>query len=521
MDLGSAFEVSVVRQPHQEAIVDGACRRTYAQWYREIKAVAGGLRDMGLGPSHHLVVVMRNRYEMATLYWACQLLGIIFTPVSWRAGADEIKFCMEDAEAAALAYDGAAGDAAPQAAAELKLDFTRVIVAADGRGDGKRYETLLDARPVAGPSAPSEFSTCLMLYTSGTTGRPKGVPRSHRNELAASISHIAQNQYRRGDSCLGVMPLFHTMGVRIMLAAALLNGRLICVPTYSPDEVLRLVAEERLTTLFLVPTMFHDVLRHPKFAAYDLSSLARVGYAGMNMTPALIERCLEMLKPELFVNYYGSSEIYTFSFCDQLARKPGCAGRAGMNQIIRVVSFDRRGDIEIDLPPGVPGEIVASMHSPEAFAGYWKRPEADAKAIAGRWYRTGDLGKLDEEGELYIIGRVDDMIISAGENIYPEEVEDALSRSGLVAGCAVVGMADERLGNRVVAFVEPAVPAVSSEQLDRACLTGGLARFKRPRQYVFVKAIPRSASGKLLRRKLRDGDYEPYAGRPAAEEISP
>ena len=131
-----------------------------------------------------------------------------------------------------------------------------------------------------------------MLYTSGTTGRPKGVPRSHRNELTASISHIAQNQYRHGDSCLGVMPLFHTMGVRLLLGAALLNGKMVCLPDYSPEEILRLVATERLTTLFLVPTMFHDVLRHPKFGAYDLRSLSRVGYAGMTMTPALIERCL-------------------------------------------------------------------------------------------------------------------------------------------------------------------------------------------------------------------------------------
>jgi 2-furoate---CoA ligase len=240
--------------------------------------------------------------------------------------------------------------------------------------------------------------------------------------------------------------------------------------------------------------------------------LSRVGFAGMTMSPALIERCLDQLKPELFVNYYGSSEIYTFSYCDHLDRKPGCAGRAGMNQIIRVVSPSRGDNIEIDLPSGATGEIVASMRSPEAFSRYWKRPDADAKAIQGRWYRTGDLGKLDEDGELYVVGRVDDMIISGGENIFPEEVEDALARSKLVAGCAVVGMPDERLGAKVVAFVEPAVAELAPDELDNVCLRSGLARFKRPREYVFVRAIPRSASGKLLRRKLRAGEYEAYAG---------
>jgi 2-furoate---CoA ligase len=284
----------------------------------------------------------------------------------------------------------------------------------------------------------------------------------------------------------------------------------VCVPEYSPEEVLRLVTTERVTALFLVPTMFHDVLSHPNFGRYDLRSLSRVGYAGMTMAPPLIERCLEQLKPDLFVNYYGSSEIYTFTYCDHLDRKPGCAGRAGMNQIIRVVSPLREDDIETDLPEAEAGEIVASMQSPEAFSGYWKRPDADAKAIAGRWYRTGDLGRFDEEGELYVVGRVDDMIISGGENIFPEEVEDTLARSKLVAGCAVVGMPDERLGAKVVAFIEPSLADVSPEQLDSDCLQSGLARFKRPKEYVFVKKIPRSASGKLLRRKLRIGDYEPY-----------
>lgn len=509
MNLGHAFLVSVLRQPDAEALVDGERRITYAAWYREIKAVAGGLQRAGLRAGDHLVVIMRNRYEMATLYWACHMLGLIFTPVSWRASADEIRYCLEDADAAGVAFDNASGDAAPQAIAAFGLDPRRVIMTADAKGDGTAFADLLAAPPVAGPARLDEFSTCLMLYTSGTTGRPKGVPRGHRAELSATIAHIAHNQYRRGDSCLGVMPFFHTMGIRILMGAALLNSRMVCLPRYEPEAVLRLVASERLTTIFLVPTMFHDVLRDPNFSACDLTSLSRVGYAGMTMTPALVEQCLDQLKPDLFVNYYGSSEIYTFSYCDHLDRKPGCAGRAGLNQIIRVVSPSRDDDIAVDLPPGASGEIVASMDSPEAFSGYWKRPDADAKAIQGRWYRTGDLGKFDEDGELYVVGRVDDMIISGGENIFPEEVEDTLVRSRLVAECAVVGMPDERLGAKVVAFVKPAAPDVAPDQLEQACLRSGLARFKRPREYVLVEAIPRSASGKLLRRKLRDGDYQP------------
>jgi 2-furoate---CoA ligase len=304
------------------------------------------------------------------------------------------------------------------------------------------------------------------------------------------------------------MPLFHTMGIRILLGMAILSGRFVCMPEYSPERVLKAVSDQRISTLSLVPTMFHDMLRHPNYGSYDLSCLSRVMYAGMTMTPALVERCLEQLKPELFVNYYGSSEIYTFTYCDHLDRKPGCAGRAGMNQIVRVVSPNPDDDIETGVPAGRSGEIVASMDSPEAFKRYWKRLDADAKAIQGRWYRTGDLGRFDEDGELYVVGRVDDMIISGGENIYPEEVEDVLTRSKLIVSCAVVGMPDDRLGTKVVAFVEPSTANLTPGQLDQACLTSGLARFKRPKEYVFVKSIPRSASGKLLRRMLRSGDYE-------------
>ena len=506
MDLGSAFAAAVRRQPAAEAIVDGERRRRYGEWEGEIRAAAGGLVAMGLKAGDHVVAVMRNRWEMATLYWACQFAGLVFTPVSWRAGEDEIGYCLEDAEARLVVHDGAAGDAAAQAAARRGI---ATIVAADGKGDGGRFESLFAAAPLGRPTVPPDDATCLMLYTSGTTGRPKGVPRSHRAELAAAVSHIAHNQYRHGESALGVMPLFHTMGVRSMLCAALLNGKLVAVPDYSPGEVLRLIAEERVSSLFLVPTMYHDVLREADFRRFDLGSLSRIGYAGMGMAPALTERCRAALRPDLFVNYYGSSEIYSFTYCDHLDRKPGSAGRAGLNQIVRVVPAEP-GPVpdDGDLAPGEPGEIVASMASPEAFAGYWKRPDADAKAIQGRWYRTGDLGHKDGDGELYVIGRVDDMIISGGENIYPEEVEDALLRSGLCGGVAVIGLPDERLGNRVVAFVELGAAAPDRDALDRACLKSGLARFKRPRDYVFVRAIPRSASGKLLRRLLRSGQYQ-------------
>src|SRR5689334_6676051 len=209
MDLGTAFAASVKRQPGALAVVDGERRRTFVQWDGEIRAAAGALARIGLRAGDHLAVVMRNRHEMATLYWASHMLGLIFTPVSWRASTDEIAYCIEDAEAVAIAYDGAAGAAVPEAAARKTFLGERMIVAADGRGDGIRYDELAEGPAIGGPVGADDASICLMLYTSGTTGRPKGVPRSHRAELAAGVSQLAHHQYRPGESALGVMPMFH------------------------------------------------------------------------------------------------------------------------------------------------------------------------------------------------------------------------------------------------------------------------------------------------------------------------
>jgi 2-furoate---CoA ligase len=193
--------------------------------------------------------------------------------------------------------------------------------------------------------------------------------------------------------------------------------------------------------------------------------------------------------------------------CDHVADKPGCAGRAGFGQEIRVVTASTEPTVTASdaAPLGASGEIIASMGSPEAFAGYWKRPDADAKAIRDGWYFTGDLGRLDANGELYVVGRVDDMIISGGENIHPEEVEDVLTKSPLVRQAAVIGEPHARWGEQVVAFVQLAesIEAAAPAALDEHCLASGLARFKRPRRYEFVDTLPRSAAGKPLRRQLR------------------
>jgi 2-furoate---CoA ligase len=501
LDLGKTLLQSVERRPHALALVDGALRLTYEEWFERVAALAGGLEALGVKRGERLVSLLQNRWEAATLHWACQLLGVVITPLNWRATAEELEYCVQDAGARAVAFEPASAEAVGGARSCAELPR---IAALDARGATLKFEALLEARPAPHPRAGPE-DVSVMLYTSGTTGRPKGVPRRHRAERAAALAHVAQNLYRVGESTLGVMPLYHTMGVRSLFAMALVDGAFVCLPRFDAGEALRLIRAERISNLYLVPTLYHDLLSHAGFSSEAVASVRKIGFAGMPMNDALLERLDKAFEPELFVNHYGSSEIYTFTIDQNAAAKPGSAGRAALNARIRVVKLDG-GPGEL-AAPGEEGQIIAELAGDEAFEGYWKRPDADVKALRDGWYYTGDTGYFDRDGDLFVTGRVDDLIISGGENISPVDIESVLSKHPAVDEVAVAGLPDERWGKKVVAFVKPK-GALDAAALDAHCRGSSLAAFKRPRQYVFVRAIPKSPVGKILRRKLVAGEYE-------------
>jgi len=426
----------------------------YGELLARVARIAGGL---DVEPGTRVAVVLDNRLETALLYWGCQWAGAICVPLSWRLSDDELEYCVVDSGAEVVIRDG------------------------DPLPDGTEHPGALDR---------DDREISLVLYTSGTTGRPKGVPRSHAADRAGGMSQALQHGYLPGDRTLGVMPLYHTMGIHSLLAMHLVGGCFVPQARWDPGEALRLIEEQRITSLYLAPTLFHDLLADERLPEHDISSVRALGYAGAPMTSTLVNSCLETFRPDVFVNHYGSTEIYTFSISRNQASKPGCAGRPSINT---------RLDLTED------GEIVAHLSSDEAFAGYWHRPDADEKALRDGWYHTGDTGHLDADGDLWVDGRLDDMIISGGENIHPTEVEDVLASHPGVREVAVIGAPDDRLGTRVVAVV---VGDATPDELDAHCLASPLARFKRPREYRLVESLPKSASGKLLRRVLRDESKE-------------
>jgi len=506
--LARLLDRAALRYPEAPAVVDGACRLTYAQLASRSAALGRGFADAGVAKGDRVLIALKNGVEHVLAYWALQRIGGVPTPVNFRLTARDLRYVLEDCGARVALFEPATAAAMLEAAEGWQ---GRLVSVGDEAPSGAiPFADLVSSggAPLDRQVIPNDLS--LFLYTSGTTGRPKGVPRTHRNHHAGALAQVIQCGYQWGERTLGVMPLYHTMGIHSLTSMAAVNGSFVCQADWSADAALERIEAERVTALYLIPTLYHELVHAAGFSSEKAASVTKLAYAGAPMLATLAEACVEAFQPEVFVNHYGSTEIYTFSVFPDVHTKPGCAGRPGIHSTLRVVeaSRERRVGPDETVPAGRKGEIIASLDSDEAFAGYWKRPDADASALREGWYFTGDMGYVDEAGDLFVSGRVDDMIISGGENIHPVEVEEVLARHPGVRDVAVVGLADDKWGERVVAFVVPREAGLAAAALDRYCLESpDLANFKRPRRIVFVEEIPKTASGKILRRLLRGGHY--------------
>jgi len=508
LDLGRTFLQAVERDPDSLAIVDGSKRYTYGEWALHIGAIQQFFNEKGLKNGDRILTILQNRYEATTIHWACQMAGITIVPLNWRSKSDEIDYCAQNADVKLAFIEEISLSNYLQS--ETSKSIPVILCMEKEALDGYTYFDQLIQVGIE-PSAHCHVEdTSVRRLTSGTTGKQKGVPRKQRAERAAGIAHVAQNQYAMGEVTLGVMPLYHTMGVRTLLSLCIVNGTYVAVPRWDVDKAIDAIEREAVTHLYLVPTLYHDMLQSKNFNASRVKTVKKLGFAGAPMHDALLLSLSEAFSPELFVNHYGSSEIYTYTINQNAVTKPGCAGKAGINARIKVVKLDQ-GSTQT-LPNQIAscneeGQIICDLSGDEAFEGYWKRPDADQKSIRDGWYFTGDTGYFDESGDLFVTGRVDDMIISAGENISPVEIESILSLHPLVSEVAVAGLKDDRLGQKVVAFIR-ASGIVDPIALDEYCCSSDLINFKRPREYVFVKEIPKSPVGKVLRRMLVAGEYE-------------
>lgn len=442
---------------------------TYAELDEASERVAASLVERGLDRGDRVATLTGNSPEHVAVFYACAKAGLLLVPLSWRLAPAELAYQLEDSKPAVFLVED---EYAPLAGAT-----------------GHAYEGLSipDPRPCLAPNvAVEDGDPLLLVYTSGTTGRPKGALLTHANCFWTNLSFDLATGVSGGDVVLQILPQFHCGGWNVHALLAWWKGaRVVLERAFDAARCLRLIEEKRVTTMMGVPANYLFMSQEPAFATSDLSSLRRAVVGGASMPVSLLETWRE--RGVEIVQGYGLTEAAPNVLCvppEDAVRKAGWAGKPYPYVEVRL---------------SLEGEL--QVRGQNVFAGYWRNPEATVAAFDGEWLRTGDVAERDDEGFYRIMDRLKDMYISGGENVYPAEVESVLHEHPAVADVAVVGVPDERWGEVGVAFVVRAGD-VSEEQL-REFARGRLARFKAPKEVRFVDSLPRSGMGKVLKEQLR------------------
>jgi 2-furoate---CoA ligase len=511
MNMGAVFRNAVARYPHRTALFDpaGEVSYTYAEWDERVDEVGAALQSAGMAAGDRVAISLENRAETLTLFWATQKIGAEFVPLNFRAAGEEVAYLVNNVDAKLLFFADVSRDGVLAGRESFDTVEELIYVDEDVPEGVTAFAAFLDRGGDLSPRFVDADEISQILHTSGTTGNPKAVPISHQANYARAMGNPIHLDWRQGESTLGIMPNFHEMGRAAITSSALLNGTYVAQRQWSCERGYELIEEYGIEILYLVPTMFHDLVDCEARGEYDVGSVRTVSYAGTAMSERVHEEVPEIFDPDSFTNFYGSSEMNCMATCSWLDEKPGCAGRAGVHTRVRVVEPVEGETVSPDaaVPTDELGELIIDAGSAEAFEGYLDNPAANEKSYEDGWFFTGDLGYRDGDGDLWVVGRVDDMIISGGENIYPIEIEDLLDGHELIDDVAIGSITDERWGEVVTAYVTPRregdYDAMAAE-LDQYCRDNeGLADFKRPRRYVFIEEVPKSNVGKKLRRKLR------------------
>ena len=473
---------------------------TFAQMATDAVALAGGLHERGVRPGHVVGLLSYNCPEFLQTIFAANYLGAIAMPINWRLAAPEVRYILEHSQARALVCDASLLDLANEATAGLEDTLLRSSVSA---ADDGGWTTLAELR--RGADAPPRTLTeqddvHRLMYTSGTTGRPKGVMITHANLAWKNLAHIVEFGFTSSDLGLACGPLYHVGALDLTTTSLIAAGATSIIHrTFDAGAVVDELDRSRVTAVWLAPAMVNAIMALPDIERRDLSSVRVIINGGEKMPIPLIERIQRTFPSAWFADAYGLTETVsgdTFLDRDHIVAKLGSVGRPCLHVELEV--WDERGGQVRD---GERGEIV--LRGPKVFKGYWRDPDATAKAFAGGWFHTGDVGVRDPDGYVFIVDRLKDMIVSGGENIAGSEVERVLYEHGAVLEAAVVGRPDERWGEVPVAFVvlRPGLEATGDELI--AHCAGQLARFKVPKDVTFLDALPRNPSGKVLKRDLR------------------
>ena len=510
MNLAQLAEHSAARLGERMALLFEGERFTNWQLLDWARRLQGGLLDLGLIRGKVAILCLVNHPLVYPVFQGIFRTGATAVPVMPQLAVPEIRYVVSDTGAQGVVTDTAGLPKVREAV--QGLDHVRWIVvrggedAPSGSPPEHRLETLLGASPTTALPAIDDEDVALMLYTSGTTGKPKGVMLTHANLLASAeagneAAELDRWQTRR--ISVSGMPMAHIFGVGVMNSGYLVPERLadgygVQMAWFEPERFMQLIQEHRCNIIPAVPTMLALILNHPKVSQYDLSSLEEV-VCGAAPLPVALARAFSGRFGCRIREIYGLTESTGLGSANRLSEpyRPGSAGRAYFNTEIRIVGADDR-----PLPAGERGEVV--LRGPSIMKGYHNRPEETAIVLRGGWLHTGDIGYLDADGYLYIVDRQKDMIIRGGENIYPAELESILYQHPGVAEAAVVGVPDRVYGENVIAYVVAREKGKVTEQELIGHVAAHTSPFKAPSRIRFLDALPKSGVGKILRRELRD-----------------
>ena len=493
------------RLPAKPGLVCGATRWTFAEFDAVVGRVAAGLAGHGVGYESRVAVLARNSHGFAALRFALARLGAVMVPINFMLKADEVAFILRHAKATMLATDSGLADLA-RAAARLDTQVKQFVwLPSEDPSQpvaGMISFDALAATTAAPRDVPQLKSTDLaqIVYTSGTESMPKGAQLTHDAIIWQYASCAIDASIQPGDVLLHALPLYHCAQLDVFLGPAIYVGATgVVTAKPTPDNLLPLIAKHRITSFFAPPTVWIALLRSPLFDETDLSSL-RKGYYGASIMPVEVLKELARRLPDVsFWNLYGQTEIAPLATMlgpDDQLRKPGSCGRPVVNVETRVVDDAMR-----DVAPGEVGEIV--HRSPHLMQGYYNDEEKTKAAFQGGWFHSGDLATIDDEGFITVVDRKKDMIKSGGENVASREVEEMIYRLPQVSEVAVIGLAHPKWVEAVAAVivVKQGQQLTEGQVIDH-CATH-MAGFKAPKGVVFVDALPKNPSGKLLKRELR------------------
>ena len=499
--IGSWLTKRALLTPDKEAVVEGKRRLNYKQLNRRVNRLTSALLVSGLKLGDRISILSYNCLEFVEVIMAAAKLGLILVPLNWRLTPTELAFNLNDSGAETLFFDADMVELAN--GVKGKTPLKRFIVFGEKQiPEAQAYESLLSEQSESEPETkpvPNLDTPHIIMYTAGTTGKPKGAILSQGASFWNVVNLNVALDFTSDDRDLLVLPMFHIGGIGLFTLPMLYDGGTVVIQrTFDPVKTLALLEEERITLFFGVPAIFLALIQHPEFDASAFKNVRLVMSGGAPLPVSLVKQYREagIVLQQGFGMSEAAPSIATLA--KELAlKKAGSIGRALMHLEARIVD-----DNMSVVPTGDVGELV--IRGPNLLQGYWNRPEATKEAFTGGWFHTGDLARMDADGELYIVERKKDMFISGGENVYPAEVENMLFGLPQIAEAAVFGIADEKWGEvgRAVVALKEGQNLTGDEIIDH--LKERLAKYKIPKSVVFVNQLPRNAAGKVLKTILRE-----------------